>query len=147
TTATPQLHSLTVDVPVVGSTSAPALVQVCVSRSIAPPVPVSVGQVKAVSGPVLVQAGLAKATARELRVDVVAVSRRVPASRRIRARLNIGRPDGATWQDVTDYLASARISLGDVRFLGTGNEGVDERVRTATFVLRQDRVPGGPSLS
>src|SRR5690606_18462941 len=134
TTVTPQLHSLTVAVPVAGSASAPVLVQIGVSRSVAPPVPVSVGLAKAVSGPVLVQAGLAKATARELRVYVVAVSRRVPASRRIRARLNIGLPDGTTWQDVTDYLASAWVSLGDVRALGTGNEGVDERVRTATFV-------------
>lgn len=59
--------------------------------------------------------------------------------RRIYARFYVSRPDGVTWQDMTGYLTSARISLGNIAEVGTGNSGVDAVVRQATFELMNDR--------
>lgn len=59
--------------------------------------------------------------------------------RRIYARFYVSRPDGVTWEDLTSYLVSARISLGNVADVGTGNSGVDTGVRQATFELINDR--------
>src|SRR5690554_1196570 len=66
----------------------------------------------------------------------------IVATRRVIARFSIGRPDGVTWEDLTGYLASVTVSLGDVSSVGTGSAGIDERVRTAQFVLIQERADG-----
>src|SRR5690606_6505635 len=63
----------------------------------------------------------------------------IARERQIHANLQIGRPDGVTWQDVSDYLASATVELGDISGIGTGQSGVDGVVRRASFVLRNDR--------
>lgn len=61
--------------------------------------------------------------------------------RRIYARFYVSRPDGVTWEDLTSYLVSARISLGNIADVGTGNSGVDTGVRQATFELINERRP------
>src|SRR5690606_3976446 len=68
----------------------------------------------------------------------------IARERQIHANLQIGRPDGITWEDVTDYLASATVELGDISGIGTGQSGVDGVVRRMTFTLRNDRagMPG-----
>src|SRR5690606_27015867 len=64
----------------------------------------------------------------------------IALERQIHANLQIGRPDGITWEDVTDYLASVTVELGDISGIGTGQSGVDGVVRRATIKLRNDRV-------
>src|SRR5690606_5255048 len=68
----------------------------------------------------------------------------IARERQIHANLQIGRPDGVTWTDVSDYLVSATVELGDISGVGTGQSGVDGVVRRASFVLRNDRagIPG-----
>src|SRR5690606_18454327 len=60
--------------------------------------------------------------------------------RQIHMSLQIGRPDGVTWEELYDYLISAEIELGDISGVGTGQSGVDGVVRRMTFRLRNDRV-------
>lgn len=62
----------------------------------------------------------------------------IPRDRDIHINLQVGRPDGITWVDLTRYLKSARVSLGDVIDVGTGNQGVDGVVRKMSFTLRND---------
>lgn len=54
----------------------------------------------------------------------------IPANRKIFPKLYIGRTDGTTWVDVTDYLDSAYVDEPDV----------DSRISTLQFTLRNDRV-------
>jgi hypothetical protein len=61
------------------------------------------------------------------------------ADRKVRGRLFVGRPDGYTWVDMTDHLASARINLGDVANIGTGSSGVDVVVRQCELTLMNSR--------
>jgi hypothetical protein len=55
----------------------------------------------------------------------------------VHAKLEIARPDGTTWVDVTDYLVSAEVELGSIEELGTGT-GADIGVRTLTFELKNN---------
>src|SRR5690606_29884354 len=64
----------------------------------------------------------------------------IALERQIHANLQVGRPDGITWEDVTDYLASVEAELGDISGTGTGQSGVDGVVRRMTFRLRNNRV-------
>ena len=61
----------------------------------------------------------------------------IPANRKISAYLGIQRADG-TWADLSHYLTQAEVELGDVSLVGTGNAGVDGRVRTLRFSLKQE---------
>src|SRR5690606_15033852 len=60
--------------------------------------------------------------------------------RQIHTSLQIGRPDGATWEELYDYLSSVEVELGDISGVGTGQSGVDGVVRRMMFTLRNDRV-------
>src|SRR5690606_13897407 len=60
--------------------------------------------------------------------------------RQIHTSLQIGRPDGVTWEELYDYLISAEVELGDISGVGTGQSGVDGVVRRMTFRLRNNRV-------
>lgn len=59
--------------------------------------------------------------------------------RKIYGRLFISRPDGQTWEELTSYLVSARINVGDVAAIGTGQSGADSVVRQAEFTLINNR--------
>lgn len=61
----------------------------------------------------------------------------IPSDRQVHAKLEIARPDGLTWVDVTDYLASAEVELGSIEELGTGT-GADIGVRALEFTLKND---------
>jgi hypothetical protein len=54
------------------------------------------------------------------------------------ARISISRPDGLTWEDLTDYLTYARVSLGQTANVGTGNSGVDDVCRILEFRLANE---------
>jgi len=56
--------------------------------------------------------------------------------RKIEAKLLIGRPDGETWEDVTEYVRRVEVDLGNVDDVGTGL-GSDSPVRQCSFVLQQ----------
>jgi hypothetical protein len=61
----------------------------------------------------------------------------IPSNRQVHAKLEVARPDGTTWVDVTDYLVSAEVELGSIEELGTGT-GADIGVRTLTFELKNN---------
>lgn len=63
----------------------------------------------------------------------------IPHNRIPAFQLAISRPDGVTWEDLSDYLESVEVELGDVGSIGTGNQGGDSVVRWMRFVLRNDR--------
>ncbi len=47
----------------------------------------------------------------------------------------IGRPDGETWEDVTEYVTEVTIEMGDVSSAGRDSAGTDLGVRTAVVEL------------
>lgn len=61
----------------------------------------------------------------------------IPNHRQIHAQLLIGRTDGETWVDVSDFLAKANVECGSIEDLGTGT-GTDIGVRTLDFTLQND---------
>lgn len=61
----------------------------------------------------------------------------IPNHRQIHAQLLIGRTDGHTWVDVSDYLKSVTVECGSIEDLGTGT-GTDIGVRTLDFTLQND---------
>ncbi|MBW2084429.1 MAG: hypothetical protein JRI54_00135 [Deltaproteobacteria bacterium] len=61
----------------------------------------------------------------------------IPSDRKIYTKLYIGRTDGETWEDVTEYLSRLEIEQGDVSGVGTGS-GVDGVVRRMSFTLHND---------
>lgn len=71
------------------------------------------------------------------RVELNGGGSMIPANRKISAYLGIQRPDGA-WVNLSHYLTQAEVELGDVSLVGTGNAGVDGRVRTLRFSLKQE---------
>lgn len=60
----------------------------------------------------------------------------IPANRQIHVRLLVGRTDGLTWVDLSDYLSRVEINLGDTS--GGGAAGVDAVVRQMEFTLRNE---------
>src|SRR5690606_13211630 len=50
----------------------------------------------------------------------------------------VSRPDGQTWEDLSDYLAYAEVELGQIKRFGA-TAGVDQVVRQATFILSHTR--------
>ena len=62
----------------------------------------------------------------------------IPNVRQIFPKFFVSRPDGVTYQDLTDYLLSVEIERGDVSAVGTGNTGADGVAQTATFSLHND---------
>lgn len=62
----------------------------------------------------------------------------IPHDRVVFIDFQVGRPDGITWENLTPYLKSATVSLGDVASVGTGSAGVDGVVRQLSFTLRND---------
>ena len=71
----------------------------------------------------------------------------IPHNRIITGQLVIGRSNGITYEDVTDYLERVEIELGNIDAVGTGNQGGDSVVRRANFVLRnsRSRIPNWPA--
>lgn len=61
----------------------------------------------------------------------------IPTNRQIHTRLQVARPDGTTWVDVTDYLTAVDVELGSVSELGTGT-GADIGVRSLSFTLSNE---------
>ena len=59
--------------------------------------------------------------------------------RQVKLRVWIGRPDGVTWQEITDYVVRVRVNLGDVSGIGTGQSGGDSVVRQAEIELINNR--------
>lgn len=62
-------------------------------------------------------------------------------NRNIIPQVEVGRPDGTTWFDLTDYVTSISIDLGNVDMIGTENGGADSVVRQASIEVingRQD---------
>lgn len=53
-------------------------------------------------------------------------------------RFYVSRPDGQTWEDLSDYLSFAEVELGQIKRFGA-TAGVDQVVRQATFVLSHTR--------
>lgn len=62
----------------------------------------------------------------------------IPNDRQIHIQLFISRPDGITWEDVSDYVSFIEVELGDVSRIGTGLSGVDGVARQLTFRLIDD---------
>lgn len=62
----------------------------------------------------------------------------IPSDREIVIQLFIGRTDGVTYKEVTDWLTDASVNLGDFSTLGTGNSGADSVVRQLEFTLHND---------
>ena len=62
----------------------------------------------------------------------------IPNDRQIHIQLFISRPDGTTWEDVSDYVSFIEVELGDVSRIGTGLSGVDGVARQLTFRLIDD---------
>lgn len=60
----------------------------------------------------------------------------IPTHRQIHLSFLISRPDG-TWQDLSDYVTSANVDLGNVTDIGTGT-GADIGVRTLEITLNND---------
>jgi hypothetical protein len=57
---------------------------------------------------------------------------------RLHIRVNIGRPDGITWVDVTQFVSPFRISCGSIDEIGTENAGVDTGVKMLEITLNGD---------
>jgi hypothetical protein len=53
-------------------------------------------------------------------------------------KIEIGRTDGTTWEDVTGYCTDINVQQGNVSAVGTGNTGADVAVKQMTFTLRND---------
>ena len=62
----------------------------------------------------------------------------VASSRVLWPRLEIVRSDDVTIEDVTDWLASVEVELGDVSGIGTGATGGDGVVRQMRFRLHNE---------
>lgn len=62
----------------------------------------------------------------------------IPNDRQIHIQLFISRPDGTTWENVSDYVSFIEVELGDVSRIGTGLSGVDGVARQLTFRLIDD---------
>lgn len=66
----------------------------------------------------------------------------VGASRIIHPRLEVIRSDDATVVDLTDWVSSAEVELGDVSGVGTGSTGGDGVVRRMRFRLHNETGAG-----
>src|SRR5690606_36014222 len=62
------------------------------------------------------------------------------SERQIHASLQIGRPDGQTWEELRGFLTYAAVELGDISGVGTGQAGVDGVARRMIFRLHNARV-------
>jgi hypothetical protein len=54
-------------------------------------------------------------------------------------KIEIGRTDGTTWEDVTGYCTDINVQQGNVSAVGTGNTGADVAVKQMNFTFRNDR--------
>lgn len=62
----------------------------------------------------------------------------IPKGRNATFVVAVGRTDGETWTDLSDYTLDISASLGDVSRIGTGNQGGDSVARQMSLVLAQD---------
>ena len=58
--------------------------------------------------------------------------------RQIFTKFFIGRSDGVTFEEVSDFLTSYSIEEGDISSLGTGNTAADAVAKIMNFTLHND---------
>lgn len=63
----------------------------------------------------------------------------IPTNRNIIPQIEIARPDGTTWYDITDNINRLSIDLGSVDMIGTESGGGDSVVRQCSFEVINNR--------
>ncbi len=62
----------------------------------------------------------------------------IKGDRQIHFDLQVGRPDGVTWESIAPWCVAVNIELGNVDMVGTGQSGTDSGVRRMDFTLIND---------
>lgn len=62
----------------------------------------------------------------------------IPSNRQIHARVDVGRPDGFTWEDITSYTRALSIECGSIEQIGTQASGADGAIRRLSFTLQNE---------